>query len=395
MRIIVDKYTKHFFDLAHCLVTNDHVQAPRTLHLKLKQSDKWKHRFVTHRSNSTNSNGEDNDNYDEDDLSTSMNSRPQQKQSSPLPFPAEELAHLTPLERMHIIQKNALQQELAADQNRSSSSGASNNNNNNKVIHIKGKCLPGRIDLPGIVDAVNRHATNLAHRGSSGSVADGGTMENGDVSAQEQEYGDPATTPFIFVSSRNEYIIVLNVEGITCAHCVKIVETVLKGCAGANSMNGNKSPINGLLDAAADHGVSSVIILIDHPSNAKRIAYESKRNLSLVGYVAKAINFPLDSLVSDGSSVGDGAIPSRQSLQRDLIQRSMIDIAKAYPIDFFDFQAPCTCPDSGVYRMNCPRYVGTVCFQPVPFVGRDLTLKNIQISRHRFSSSRHGATVNH
>lgn len=350
MRIIVDKYTKHFFDLAYCLVTNDNVQAPRTLHLKLKQSDKLKHRFMAHRSNSTGSNVDD-----DDDMSASMNST--QQQPSSLPFPADELAHLTPLERMHIIQKNALQQNADADYSRSS----------NNVIHIKGKCLPGKIDLPGIVDAVKRHANNLAHRGGSGNVNDSGSnnnylndMESDDVSVQQQEYGDPTTTPLIFVSSRNEYSIVLKVEGITCAHCVKIVETVLKGCAGANSMNGNKSPINGLLDAAADHGVSSVIILIDHPLHAKRIAYESKRNLSLVGYVAQAITVPLESL-SDKSGVGNDKDPSstisqQRQAQRDLLLRSMIDIAKAYPIDFFDFHAPCTCPDSGVYRMNCPRH---------------------------------------
>ena len=350
MRIIVDKYTKHFFDLAFCLVTNDHVQAPRTLHLKLKQSDKLKHRFLNQRSNSSNID-------DDDDMSASMNSI--QPQQASAPFPVDELADLTPLERMHVIQKNALQQDSNTDYGRSTGS--------NKVIHIKGKCLPGRIDLPGIVDAVKRHANNLAHIGGGAGGNrnnDSGNNEN-DLSLQQQEYGDPNTTPLIFVSSRNEYSIVLNVEGITCAHCVKIVETVLKGCAGTHSMNGNKSPINGLLDAAADHGVSSVIILIDHPYHAKRIAYESKRNLSLVGYVAKAIAVPLVSS-SDSNPIGNDNDPTsspttqqqqQRHVQRDLLQRSMVDMAKMYPIDFFDFHAPCTCPDSGVYRMNCPRYV--------------------------------------
>ena len=359
MRIIVDKYTKHFFDLAFCLVTNDLVQAPRTLQLKLKQSDKLKHRFMSQRSSMDENDGDDDDQNhqinEEDYMSTSMTS------SSARPKP-EELAHLTPLERMHIIQQNALNRQTSAD-----ISETTDSQTNLPVIRIKGKCIPGKIDLPGIVDAVKRRSNNLAHRGSSsgsgGIVIDGDGGDGGndnESAAQQQEYGDPTTTPLLFVSSRNEFIIVLKVDGITCAHCVKIVETVLKGCSGANTLNGNKSPINGLLDAAADHGVSSVIILIDHPQNAKRIAYESKRNLSLVGYVAKAITVPLVSPSSQTAfeTISDPTLQQRErQMQRDMLQRSMLDYAKAFPIDFFDFQEPCTCPDSGVYRSNCPRYV--------------------------------------
>eukprot|EP00957_Ditylum_brightwellii_P010580 801113-Ditylum_brightwellii.AAC.1 len=59
----------------------------------------------------------------------------------------------------------------------------------------------------------------------------------------------------------------MSVEGITCAHCVKIIETVQHGC------NGNKSPINGLPNAAEDHVLNQVLIKIDQSSNAKRIAF--------------------------------------------------------------------------------------------------------------------------
>eukprot|EP00957_Ditylum_brightwellii_P156081 11880558-Ditylum_brightwellii.AAC.1 len=38
----------------------------------------------------------------------------------------------------------------------------------------------------------------------------------------------------------------MSVEGITCAHCVKIIETIQHGC------NGKKSPSNTLPNAAAE-----------------------------------------------------------------------------------------------------------------------------------------------
>jgi copper chaperone CopZ len=83
---------------------------------------------------------------------------------------------------------------------------------------------------------------------------------------------------------------------VTCAHGVKIVETVLRGC------NGNKSPIAGLLDAAADRDISSVLIKIDKKaSQDKRIValmFEAARNVSLVGYTAEAKSM---SIVGEGS----------------------------------------------------------------------------------------------
>eukprot|EP00957_Ditylum_brightwellii_P038581 2916792-Ditylum_brightwellii.AAC.1 len=67
----------------------------------------------------------------------------------------------------------------------------------------------------------------------------------------------------------------MSVEGITCAHCAKIIETVQCGC------NGNKSLSNGLPNAAGDCVLNQVLIKIDHSSNAKRIAVESARNLAM------------------------------------------------------------------------------------------------------------------
>jgi hypothetical protein len=54
----------------------------------------------------------------------------------------------------------------------------------------------------------------------------------------------------------------------------RLSKLFLKGC------NGNKSPINGLLDAAADRVLCKVLIKLDKSSSAKRVAFESARNLA-------------------------------------------------------------------------------------------------------------------
>jgi copper chaperone CopZ len=212
---------------------------------------------------------------------------------------------------------------------------------NQPVINLKGKCIPGKIDLPAVVDAVNHHANQLAHRGmgmpapvSSNSAAYATTMS---VPQQQQMYGDPNTTPVVFVSFKGENQISMKIDGITCAHCVKIVETVLRGC------NGNKSPIEGLLDAAADRVLNSVLIKVDHPLHAKRIAFESARNLSMVGYTGTVKEMSI--IGTDNKPMSLGALAN--AFQAVASSQSSEDV--------FDWSRPCNCPDNGIQREDCPR----------------------------------------
>jgi copper chaperone CopZ len=291
MRVIVDKYTCHFFDLAHCLVVNDNAQPPRTLHLKLKQLQKER------RGNMSDDNG-----------LSALN--------------ASSDPDLTPLEKMHAAHKHHFAGMSSTDLTAL------------PLINVKGKCLPGKLDLPGMVDTLNRYANQLAHRGGL-SAANEAPQQKG--SSVESLYGDPNTTPVVFLTNKNENLIVLEVDGITCAHCVKIVETVLKGCLGGNS------PISGLLDAAADRGLSVVIIHIDSAKNAKRVAFEAARNLALVGYTAKPKEV---SLACDDNE---------RSTKEDL-NKIVARLAKKNPCDYFDFAAPCACPESNIFRDNCLRH---------------------------------------
>jgi hypothetical protein len=99
------------------------------------------------------------------------------------------------------------------------------------IINIKNKCVPGKPDLPAIVDAVNHAATQLAHSGNRDAQPSSvpSSVVSGSASAN---YGDPDAVPIVYVSENGDAMIAMAVDGITCAHCVKIVETVLRGCNG-------------------------------------------------------------------------------------------------------------------------------------------------------------------
>ncbi|KAL3903932.1 MAG: hypothetical protein SGILL_010260 [Bacillariaceae sp.] len=152
-------------------------------------------------------------------------------------------------------------------------------------------------------------------------------------------YGDPDAIPIVFVSENGDAMIAMTVDGITCAHCVKIVETVLRGC------NGNKSPIDGLMDAAADRALCAVLLRVDRVTNSKRIAFEAARNLAMVGYTAKAkVMSPM--VERDGK-------PTKMTL--DDMYRGFQAVGQQDPKDLFDWSAPCSCPDNGVARDDCTR----------------------------------------
>jgi len=158
-------------------------------------------------------------------------------------------------------------------------------------------------------------------------------------------YGDPNKTPVVFLSpdknSGNDHDsiqIAMSITGITCDHCVKIIETVLKG------VGDSPSPIHGLLDAAADRELESVIIRIAKSSFAKRIAFEAKENLKLVGYDATAKEI---SIIDPTSGT---------PLDLSALSTAFDVVAATDARDVFDWTLKCTCPDNGIVRQECPRH---------------------------------------
>lgn len=355
MKGVVEGYTRHFFTLAHCLVCNDKEQPPRTLHSKMKELEKIrsKRNKKRARDDEANKGGVPLLAMHVVDVNGSNNNDGLLDDAPLVTTAAAATIHsdladttLSPLERLHAAQRRQL-----ADSGGLHTTVANGQNDitSMPLIHIKGKCIPGKVDLPGVLEAVNHHATQLAHRGSSMPMnvpSEGGMMQ------QQPQYGDPNTTPVVFVSSNGAIQIAMKVDGITCAHCVKIVETVLKGC------NGNKSPIEGLLDAAADRVLCSVLIKIDKASNAKRVAFEAARNLAMVGYTAK---------IKEMAIVGAGA-DEKATLDLGALSTAFEVVATTDSEDVFNWGISCTCPDNGVLRDDCARYVAA-CVVVVAFVG--------------------------
>lgn len=336
MRGVVEGYTRHFFNLAHCLVTNDREQPPRTLNQKMRELEKIRNKRQKKRAREEEAgklaalalNAGLAHGLGTGSLSASGGGGGGDPASQDVAD-----ANLTPLERLHAAQRRQLAE-----------SGGVHSSLPGTSVDVHGKCVPGKIDLPSVVNEVSRQSTQLAHCGGS-ILPNEVTSSNmsGVVSTEAPSYGDPTTTPVVFISQKGDLQIAMSVDGITCAHCVKIVETVLRGC------NGNKSPIEGLLDAAADRVLNAVLIKINKSSNAKRIAYESARNLAMVGYTAKAKELKVSDLRPCGA---DG----KMKMDLDILSSAFEVVASTEPAEVFDWSVPCTCPDNGVLREDCTRH---------------------------------------
>ena len=361
MRGVVEGYTRHFFNLAYCLVVNDKDQPPRTLQSKMRDMEKNRSKKGKKRTR------------EDDNASTKaaamayqsglLGHDPTRQQGGlqmqhqllqggggpimPMGGGGVNIDALvgsggTPLERLHEAQRHQLAELGGVHMNMTIGGGGgplnppAGGNANVQPIDMKGRCVPGKMDIPGLVQQVSSAATQLAHRGINMGMNGLPSRNHDDPS----KYGDPQVTPVLLVTTNQttgakDVQFFMTIEGITCAHCVKIVETVLKGCPGS------RSPIEGLLDAASDLDSSFVIIKIENIKDSRRIAWESARNLSMVGYTAKAKSF---------------IVPNGMSLENaySLMEQTIPSYA---PMMGFRWDLNCECPDNNVSRYNCPRLV--------------------------------------
>ena len=326
MKGVVEGYTRHFFTLAHCLVINDKEQPPRTLHSKMKELEKVRGKRKKKRSRET----------DQADKLNPLSMNSMSGAGIDVAAGILNNQNLSPLERLHMAQQNQVNGVGGIK-----SADTMNSAEPLPIINIKNKCVPGMPDLPGIVDKVSRAATQLAHSGGGRSMAHPSAVTSSSTGGISTDTGENSDiVPIVYVSENRDVMIVMNVDGITCAHCVKIVETVLKGC------NGNKSPIDGLIDAKAEQTMSAVLIRIDRCMNAKRISVEATRNLAMVGYTARAKTM--------SSIVEKNGMSTKMS--QDEVDRAFESVGALDPKDIFDWSVPCSCPDNGVARDDCLRY---------------------------------------
>ena len=326
MRGVVEGYTRHFFSLAYCLVTNDGEQPPRSLYGKMKELEKVRqkkhkrkareeeagklaalalnagiaHGLQTSTSSAVGGAASTSSSAAAAGLSAAAAGS---SASTTAPDDSDDEKELSTSNSFNASSDGLLVLEHFARKHQSNRPPSPQTNPNlQAAINLKGKCVPGKLDLQQLALQMQAHGTQSMHMAGvysgvvtpevSASAAHLAISNNNNTTTNNTNIPTTAeepdrTMPVIFVSPQTTQI-AMSVDGITCAHCVKIVETVLKGCSG------NKSPIDGLLDAAADHELCSIIIKIDRPANACRIARESARNLAMVGYTAKVMELSVD-----------------------------------------------------------------------------------------------------
>jgi copper chaperone CopZ len=327
MKGVVEGYTRHFFTLAHCLVVNEKVQPPRGLHGRMKELEKQRNKRAKKKGR--------------DDGSSGANFLSFTAPSAVNVIRADLTnPNLTPLEQLHFAQQHQMEYSQVITRPVSlNMKGILNSDIDNHAPNIDttgGQGIPGNIDLPSAVNDVQMNADRMKDEGVL--VTSNFVPSTVEVNSNA-EYGDPNSTPVVFVSSNGDIQIGMKVDGITCSHCVKIVETVLRG------HSGNRSPINGLLDAAADRDLRSLIIKIDKASNAKRIAFEAKRNLAMVGYTAHPKMM----------SIVDQSADKKVTMDLGALSTAFEVVANTDSQDMFDWKIPCTCPDNGMLSTDCKR----------------------------------------
>jgi len=342
MQGVVEGYTRHFFNLAHCLIVHDKEQPPRSLQTKMRDLDKTRGKKGGKKRSRESSS-------DDDAIKAAamaFNSGFGGGVAPVLSAVAGENtmggatgagggdAMLGPLERLQAAQ--ARQLASVGGVHSSLAGGMAVETNPVPQIEMKGRCMPGRVDLPGLVQKVSSAATQLAHRGIKQSSVPGVPVPTVDPS----KYGDPNITPIVLVSQNGDLQICMDITGITCAHCVKIVETVLKGCPG------NGSPIDGVLDASGDQELNVVLVKIAKVADARRIAFEAARNLAMVGYTAsaKSIN------IAEVAAKGDNEV----TLQN--MYSAFESLPHLNPMAVMNWELECACPDNNVMRQDCPRH---------------------------------------
>ncbi len=241
VRGIVDNYTRHFFNLAYCLVVNEGEIPPRSMITQWTQVKRLRERVTKN------------------------------KQKKGLKSLAKYDSMTRNIEIPHLEDSN-----LPVSQCSSASTAKIGNHAPTQIDKLKSaqkRLLSQFYTVP--MDNLNKSKEESQLK----------RMKSDDFLRNEIKEKQSAdihvvTQPVVLISDIGDLLICLKIDGMTYAHCVNIVETVLRGCDRKERV----VPILGIVDAVADLNLQSVLIKIDKSSNAGRIALEAQRNLSLVGY---------------------------------------------------------------------------------------------------------------
>lgn len=370
MQNVVGRYTNHFFNLAYTLVVEDREQAPRTLMVKINALEKVRKKKSKKRAR-------ENEATKLKNIGLGANGYVKEFGIAPsVPLLSKELSssamHPDPSMSLSMNMINHLSSKI--DDNipynvdleptpiESIYAAAREEASRGEYVPLpslstKTKTVTSPKKSNYDYSMINNPPTTFNHSSmqrnqaaqATQSMLSGEAKASSRASSQQFDVNpnktvdDASTTPVVILSRNGDIQIAMSIDGITCISCVKIVETVLKGC------NGNKSPIEGLLDAAADMNLKRVLIKIDKSSNAKRIAFEAGRNLSMVGYTAKVKEMSTY-YAKNGRNGGAG------KFDFELLNEACLAVGASSSYEDFDWTLKCTCPDNGVLRDDCARH---------------------------------------
>ena len=152
-------------------------------------------------------------------------------------------------------------------------------------------------------------------------------------------------TPMVYLSANGDLQVLLYVEGINCAQCAKMLETILQGYS-------RQSSTPGLLDAVADRGLQRVLLRIDDARHAPRIAHEAARQLTMVGYKVRTQDFHMTATTTTHTTT---TMECREDVCVEIVQQQQQEQGSS--VNFFDWSARCTCSATDpLVRHTCARH---------------------------------------
>jgi len=183
---------------------------------------------------------------------------------------------------------------------------------------------------------------------------------------------DHEEAPIVTMDSAGNYHFVVSIFGMVDGHCVKIVETVIRG-------TGVRSPIDGVLSVCArrtgdcgDGSDGAVLVRLEQSADPRDVGAACVQNLAMVGYRGEVIRMPfprdiIDSCASAGSlAVAANVVTARagESFSKGPITGlklliAALDVARenSQANSGFDWNLSCTCY-KGVPEDNsaCPKH---------------------------------------
>ena len=329
MRNVVDGYTRHFFNVAYCLVVNDNEQPPRTLCVQLDIAQK-------------------------NNVSAGKMKRESKALASAIHAMAKSDVSTHSLTATAITSNH---DELDLVPEMGSTQEIINDNDNNNSLNEK-------------------DGLELEHKCDNKSKVTNPIKDPGRFPVIQRTFSIARS-----ISGKSkinvDFCIAAQIVGVKCAHCVTIIEAALTGSFDSllsmppptEKSTSSSSPIPGLLDILVDQKSSIAIIKISNLASAKRIVIEVSVLLRLIGYdLARVHDVSLLNLFKAmNSKLLDNDNNSRNKKREKYELKDVFDLyisalkgdESNHNIDgnniVLDWCATCTCHSNDALHPKCQR----------------------------------------